>query len=124
MRKYIRAGAIAVAVLFLIDSALISLGAFRYLNSGKTLGDLPVPYLVSGMFGGITAAYFFPEKNALRIPYVLLISLAFVVLELIMEETGHFQHLNWSYTHSFVLNVFGFLITLSLWQWSQKSTAV
>jgi len=111
------AGIITMILIFLIDTTLISLGAFSYSDSIFILHGLPVFYWVSAFPGGALLARFYPKRVLWRFPYVLLTALLFVVMEVIMYLLGYFYYHNWNVINSFFLDIIGFTVTLWLTQW-------
>lgn len=111
-RKLWPAALLGVAVLYLIDSTLIGLGAFRYSGGGVEFGGLPLVYLAGMLGGGPLAVHFYPGTNTARIIYVLLLSGLFLIAEWIFILTGAMVHENWTLLHSYFLNIFGFVAVL------------
>lgn len=107
-------GLIGMGALYFIDTTFISLKAFSYNATPFDVNGLPLLYILSGFFNGMLLANYCPNKMNLRLPYVLITSILFLGLELIMNITGDFFYINWSPLKSFFLNIFGFLVVLSL----------
>lgn len=111
-RKLWPAALLGVAVLYIIDSTLIGLGAFRYSGGGVEFSGLPLVYLAAMLGGGPLAVHFYPGTNAAKIIYVLFLSGIFLIAEWIFILTGAMVHENWTLLHSYFLNIFGFVAVL------------
>jgi len=111
------AGPIAIIANYAIDSVLIRLGAFSYRYPNPMIGRLPTFYLLASFFGGIVLVKYYPEKSAWKLPYIILSSFAFLLLELIMHSLDYFNYHNWSPINSFFLDFLGFTVVIWLWSW-------
>lgn len=58
-------GLATILFLYVIDSTLITLGAYSYRYAIFTLNGIPIFYLLSGFPGGILLAYFYPSIKQL-----------------------------------------------------------
>ena len=111
-------GLIGMSIIYIIDTALITLGAFKYSFGNKVLGDIPVFYWLSSFPGGVLLVYYYTVIDRwLHFPYILLASAIFLAMEYIMIKLGYFHHLKWKISKSFVLNIIGFSVVISLVQW-------
>lgn len=117
VKYYWLAGIISMIMIIAIDSTLIRLGAFSYRYPNSIIGKIPTLYWLSSFFGGIIVAYYYPKKKPLQFPYILLSSFIFLCMELVMYFLGYFNYHNWSLINSFILNIFGFIIVIWLWNW-------
>ena len=116
--KYLwRMGLATILFLYLIDSTLVSLGAYLFNYGNLYIGGVPLFYLLAGFPGGILLAYFYPSKKKFQMPYLLLTIVLFLLLEIIMEWFGFIQYGNWNSIRSFFLNLGGFMSVLWLGQW-------
>ncbi len=111
------AGIISLPVLYIIDSVLISLGAFSFQYPNPVIGELPTLYWLSSFFGGIILVKYFPKKNVWRFPYITFSAFLFLILELVMCFLGYFNYHNWKPINSFFLNISGFIIVIWIWNW-------
>jgi len=111
------AGIIAMILIYAIDSTLIRLGAFSYQFANPLISGLPTLYWLSSFFGGIIMVKYYPQKNAWKLPYIILTSFLLLLLELIMWVFGYFNYENWTLINSFFLNISGFIILIWLWNW-------
>ncbi|MBE3585181.1 hypothetical protein [Desulfofundulus thermocisternus] len=111
-------GLVALVVVYVLDVTLIRLGAFTYKFGLPILGGLPPLYFLSGLFNGVTVARFYPARRWLRLPYIILLSAAYLLVEWLMIITGNFSHANnWSFWRSLGLNVTGFTLLFWLGEW-------
>ncbi len=110
-------GLVSIFVLYLIDGTLANLGAFRYSFGNYLVSDVPILYLLSSFSGGIILTHYYPKKNSKKLPYIMLAALVFLSLEFLMYKLNYFHHMNWSMFSSFLLNCFGFIVTLWLAEW-------
>lgn len=115
--KLLPAGVAALLIVLAIDNTLTSLMAFQFVHEGLYFFKLPLTYWISYFFGGILFAYFRPEGKWKRILYIFGAALFLLTLEYIMMMLGYFQHLNWNLLNSYVLNIFGFVISLWIIEW-------
>lgn len=111
------AGLITMVMIFVIDHTLIHLGAFSYQYPNPLIGKLPTFYWLSSFFGGMILANYYPQRNLMQFPYILLSSFLLLLLELIMYFLGYFNYHEWSPIKSFFLDVFGITIVIYLWNW-------
>ena len=116
-RQLYQAGVIGMILVYLIDSTLISLGAFSYSGANTAIRGIPLFFWLSCFPGGVLLAHFYPRKILWRFPYVLLATLIFLAMEYVMHLLGYFHYHNWSVIHSFFLNIIGFTTTISIAQW-------
>jgi MFS superfamily sulfate permease-like transporter len=110
-------GLVALVVVYVLDSALVNLGAFSYRYGVPALGGLPLLYFLSVFPNGIILARFYPPRRRLRLPYVLVVAALFLFVERLMIITGNFRHLHWTLEYSLVLNVIGMVLVLWLGEW-------
>lgn len=110
-------GLLTILFLYIIDSGLVSLGAYSFSYGNPFLGDLPIFYLLAGFPGGFLIAYFFPAKKQFQFPYILLTAALFIWLELIMKWFEYIHYINWNIFRSSILNVGSFMSILWLGQW-------
>ena len=110
-------GLITILFLYIIDSILISLGAYVFHDTLPLLSGLPIFYLLSGFPGGILLVYFYPSTKKSQFPYILLSALLFLFLEIIMYWLKYFQFINWNILKSYFLNIGGFMALLWIGQW-------
>lgn len=114
-KKYIKLlpiGLIASVILYLIDSTLINLGAYSYRFANPILSGLPTFYLLSGFAEGSVLTYLYPQKKKWKLPYIIIMSAIFLILELVMYNFGYFYYHKWHPVNSFFLNIFGFIVVL------------
>lgn len=119
------AGVASTLCILLVDGTLESLRAFQFTHSGLRIGGLPIPYWISYFFGGIVYAYYRPTGKGLQALYVLGFSIVLCILECIMILLGLFKHVHWTLLHSILIDIFGFLYMLCLYEWlgiAQKAT--
>lgn len=110
-------GFIGMLIIFVIDSTLISLGAFEFTYNGSTISGLPIPYWISYFPGAILFAYYKPNSHWKRLAYILITSFIFLLIELIMVRLGSFKHINWDAPKAYVLNLGGFTVLLWISEW-------
>ncbi|HHW42776.1 hypothetical protein GFC01_05515 [Desulfofundulus thermobenzoicus] len=110
-------GLVALAVVYILDSTLIRLGAFAYHYGLPELGGLPLLYFLSTIPNGVTVARFYPSRHWLRLPYVLVLAAVLLLVEWLMSITGNFRHLRWSPGQSLGLNVVGLVLVFWLGEW-------
>jgi hypothetical protein len=115
-RSYV-IGLAGMLIVLAIDSKLIVLGAFRYYHNGTFIYGLPLPYWLAYFPGGIFFDYFRPKSNLWRILYIFIFSALYLVIELIMKKLGYFIHLNWTVLNSYILNLFGFTVSMWIAEW-------
>jgi hypothetical protein len=96
-------------MLYLIDSALISIKCYSYKNAIIDICGVPLFFILSSFPGGYLLAHYYPNKKKYRLPYVLLTAGILLVAELIMYFYGYFQYINWTYYNSFFLNAISFM---------------
>jgi hypothetical protein len=108
----------------MIDTTLISAGAFSYRVPAQITGGLPLLYWLSGFPGGVLLTHFYPDKEKLQFPYILLASAIFLGLELIMHFFGYIHYHKWSPVNSYFLDVFGFIIVIWIWNWIRERKGV
>jgi len=106
-----------MTVLYTIDSTLVDLGAFAFSPGGGLISGIPIPYWAGSFAGGILFGYFIPGQPQWKPVYILAAAFLFLAAELIMVRLGTFHHINWNPFKSFLLNVFGFTITLWWAEW-------
>ncbi|SHI85845.1 hypothetical protein [Desulfofundulus thermosubterraneus] len=110
-------GLAALAVVYVLDSTLIRLGAFAYSFGLPALGGLPLLYFLSTLINAAAVARFYPVRRWLRLPYIIVLSAVYLLVEWVMILTGNFRHINWSLWRSLGLNVVGFTLFLWLGEW-------
>lgn len=110
-------GLAALAVVYVLDSTLIRLGAIAYKFGLPVLGGLPLLYFLSSLINGVTIARFYPARRWLRLPYIIVLSGVYLLVEWVMILSGNFRHVNWSLWQSLGLNVIGFTLVLWLGEW-------
>ncbi len=110
-------GLLAIVVIYLIDSVLIKLGAFKYSLGSSILSGIPFFYLLSGFNGGVLFVSLLPDSSMWQLPYILAAAVIFLFLEYIMVVLGYFHYLKWNPFKSYVLNIFGFIVVVWLAQW-------
>lgn len=110
------AGIFTLLLLYLIDSTLIELKAFSYSHGIAILAGLPVFYWLGSFFQGVLLVYFYPEEEKRRLPYILLMAGAFLVLELVMLWSGYFHYIGWNTLKSYFLDLSGFSVLLAIMQ--------
>jgi hypothetical protein len=115
------AGIISMIMIYVIDSTLIVLGAFSYSYPNPLIGNLPTLYLLSAFFGGTVLVYYYPQRKILKYPYIILAAFLFVCLELLMNYFGYFSYQNWTPVNSFILDIFGFVNVIYLWNWINET---
>jgi len=114
------AGLFALLVMYAIDTTLIKLGAYSFRHPNLILGGIPTFYWFSSFFGGMVLTRFYPQKTIWKLPYILLSSFLFLLLELIMHFGGYFYYYNWSSVHSFFLDIFGLTVVIWFWSWMNE----
>lgn len=116
-RSFWPLGVVAPAVVYALDGTLIALGAFRYDGGLAALGGLPLFYFLATAPLAVVAARFYPADRRLRLPYVVALAAAFLLVEQVMLAIGSFAHLNWSPARSLALNVLGFSFLFWMGEW-------
>lgn len=111
-KELFHVGLFSLIVLYLIDSALINLGAYSFRPIHFNVSGIPLLYLLSGFPGGILLVHFLPSKKKWYLFYPLLASAVFLCIEQIMVLIKYFYYHQWNSFNSFVLNIFGFSIVL------------
>lgn len=110
-------GMAGMMVIFPIDTTLIDLGAIDFSSGAEKIFSLPISYWLSYIPGGILFGYYCPIGRWQKFIYILIVAFVFLIIELIMVWLGYFYHLNWNPVKSYLLNVGGFTIMLSLAEW-------
>ncbi len=113
-------GIVAMAVVYLLDSAMIYLGAFKFWHGSIYLSGLPLLYWLSYFPGGIIFDYLRPNKHIWRLVYILVIPAVYLMIELVMVYSGYFQYINWSAFMSYLLNVVGFTLMMWFAEWLEQ----
>lgn len=119
-RRLLPSGVIALLLLYLIDSTLISLGALSYAYPSDVLDGLPFAYWLSGMPGGMLLVHFLPGKKERVFPYILLAAGLFLGLEYMTDLLGYIRYGSWSLFKSYLLDIAGFINVVFLWSWLQR----
>ncbi|MDA8227703.1 MAG: hypothetical protein M0T74_08360 [Desulfitobacterium hafniense] len=110
-------GIAGMAIIYPIDSTLVSLGAFDFGFGTVKISGVPIPYWLSYIPGGILFGYYCPPKRLSRLTYIVILAFVLMVVELFMIWLGYFNYHNWNPIKSFILNAGGFTIMLWLAQW-------
>lgn len=111
------AGIIGLILGYIIDNALVSLGAFSFKYPNALLSGIPLFYWLSSFSGGVLLFYYYPEKPSMQFGYIVLASVLLLGMELIMYKIHYFFYHNWNPIKSLVLNIFGFTITIRFVEW-------
>lgn len=110
-------GLTTILFLYAIDSTFIDLGAYSYKDSNSILGGIPIFYLFAGFPGGILLAYFYPTIKRFQLPYIILATAVFLIMEIIMNRLGYIKYDNWNLLKSCFLDIGSFMAILWLGQW-------
>lgn len=110
-------GLITLVLVYIIDNTFISFGAFSYSYPNPLLDNLPLFYWLSGFCGGIILANYYPNDRKKQFPYILLSSACFLAMEVLMSYLGYFHYHNWHPIKSYILDIFGFTLSVSLAVW-------
>lgn len=103
-------GVAGTLILYMIDSTLVYLKAFRFIYEGLAISGLPVPYIIAYIPGGILFGCLRPGNYWGKLFHIFIFALLLLVLELIMAGLGYFEYINWSLMRSAALNIGGFMI--------------
>ena len=107
------AGIIGIVLGITIDSPLASGGLYKFYYHGISIYGLPLFYILALAAGAMFVIHFYPWGNIKRgFLFFLLANALFLVFEFLMVWIGYFEHLHWSFVHSFILNLIGFLATV------------
>ncbi len=107
------AGIVGMAVALVIDSVLGNGGLYTYHYGGISLYGVPVFYILALYAGSIFVIHFYPWGNMGRgFLFFILANAIFLFFEFLTSLIGVFEHLQWSFIHSFILNFIGFLVTV------------
>ncbi len=117
-KKLWLAGMMGMLVVLAIDSTLIKLGAFKSIHSGISVLGLPIPYWAGYFPGGMLFAYYRPVGRWHVLGYIAGTAFVLWLMEAIMIRLGFFQHINWDLFKAYILNVGGFIILFSLFDWA------
>lgn len=113
-------GITAMVVVFILDNALVYLGAFKYWHGVAYLSGLPFFYWLSYFPGGIMFDRLRPHKHIWRLAYIIISAAAYLMLELVMVYFGYFQYLNWNVFMALLLNVVGFTMMMWFAEWMEE----
>lgn len=97
------AGVLGMIILYVIDSTLIWLGAFSY--SYPYLTGLPIFYLLSAFPTSVLLCNYCPQKEILRLYYILIVSAILLILEYIVNGLGYLQYIRWNLFRSYMINI-------------------
>ncbi len=108
------AGLLGMVLSYIIDSTFVYLGAFNYRYPNPFLLRIPLFYWLSSFSGGVLLLHYYPQRQSLQFPYIVLASTLFLASELLMYKLGYFHYGRWSPFKSLILNIFGFIVTVYL----------
>lgn len=109
-------GIISIIVALSIDIALTSLNAYSYGKTILNIYGIPIFYSLSAFFYGILLLYYKPKNRLLVTPYILVLAIVLTILEEFTIKLGYIKYNNWSAFKSIILDVYGFIVVLWIYE--------
>jgi len=107
--KFWSAGIWALLVGYFLNEIFINNQFYTFQELLYPFQGLPIGYLI-GLAGiGIIIMRFLPEEKIWQLPYLILFSLLFTVLEFFAVEQGYLLYFQWSIYYSFFYRLIAFI---------------
>ncbi|MDO9536436.1 MAG: hypothetical protein Q7J85_14175 [Bacillota bacterium] len=107
--RFWSAGFWAILVGYFLNDIFIKNQFYLFEDLYYPFEGMPIGYLVALAGVGIIVVRFLPEEKVWQLPYLLLFSALFTVLEYFAVEQGFLLYLNWSLYYSFFYKLIAFI---------------
>ena len=107
--RFWSAGFWAILVGFFLNDIFLKNQFYMFEDLSYPFEGIPIGYLVGLVGVGIIIVRFLPEEKVWQLPYLLLFSAIFTVLEYFAVEQGYLLYLNWSLYYSYFYKLIAFI---------------